>query len=127
MIRFKWLSLIIPYRVFFHYNETATLETSFFDITQVEVMHPPSTLNSIIVRVVTTASDITPFVMRGIPYQVFKDGKFAAVLLIGLEEPYVFKKLLNSKLPLRATQTAEALDGLVELTTNVLASRNDNS
>jgi hypothetical protein len=92
-------------------------------------MPEPRNLKIMVVKITTIASDITSFVVRGIPCttQVRKDGKFVAILLIGLEEPYVFKKLLDSKLPLRATQTAEALEGLVELTTNILASRNDDS
>jgi hypothetical protein len=108
----------------------ATLEIPFTDITNVEVMPEPRNLKIMVVKITTIASDITSFVVRGIPcttQQVRKDGKFVAILLIGLEEPYVFKKLLDSKLPLRATQTAEALEGLVELTTNILASRNDDS
>lgn len=93
-------------------------------------MPEPRNLKIMVVKITTIASDITSFVVRGIPcttQQVRKDGKFVAILLIGLEEPYVFKKLLDSKLPLRATQTVEALEGLVELTTNILASRNDDS
>ena len=39
----------------------------------------------------------------------------------------MFTKLVHSKLSSHATNTANVLEGLVELTTNALASRNDDS
>jgi hypothetical protein len=55
------------------------------------------------VRVTTNASDIAPFVVRGVPtisctYTGDVDKRYFEMWLDGLEEPYVFKKLVDSKL-----------------------------
>ena len=135
--------LLLTIFVCFRYLETVTLEIPFTEITKVEIKIVPRAdrLATTIVKVTTTASDMTPFVVRGIPTQSFvvrgipnhviKDcyNKFVTLFLVGLEEPYAFKQMVDSKLPLRdATVTAtDALEGLVESTTNALTSRNDDS
>ena len=100
--------LLLTIFVCFRYLETVTLEIPFAEITKVEIkVTPPNGPASTIVKVTTTASDITPFVVRGIPTQITKDGQFVTLLLVCLKEPYVFKKLVDSKLPLRdATETS---------------------
>jgi hypothetical protein len=96
--------------VYFHYLKTGTLEILFSDITKVEII-PQQNPKLPIVKVTTTASDIYPFIVHGIPSQVKEDGEFVVLLLHGLEEPFVFKKLVDSKLRSRATQNGRCARG----------------
>eukprot|EP00544_Gedaniella_sp_CCMP2646_P012535 CAMPEP_0202482086 /NCGR_PEP_ID=MMETSP1361-20130828/1532_1 /ASSEMBLY_ACC=CAM_ASM_000849 /TAXON_ID=210615 /ORGANISM="Staurosira complex sp., Strain CCMP2646" /LENGTH=147 /DNA_ID=CAMNT_0049109815 /DNA_START=608 /DNA_END=1048 /DNA_ORIENTATION=- len=102
-----------------------TLEIPFFDITKVEIMPQPNPKLPIVIT--TTASDIYPFVVDGIPSQVKEDGEFVGIDTAWLDERFIFKKLVDSKLRSRATETVDALEGLVALTKSTLASRNDES
>ena len=78
------------------------------------------------VRIFSTASDFTPFVVRGNPFFARTSGPFA-LGLVGLKEPYVFKRLVESKITASTTEVTSTMSGLVDLMSNTLTEGTDDS
>jgi hypothetical protein len=107
-------------------SQGVVIEIPFTDIVKVDVV-VVSTIY--ICHITTTSSDIAPYVIQGIPSTgMFKTVVKYVVTLKGLKEPYVFKKLLDSKICTISEQPTASMSGLVELVSRSLTSQtSDNS